>query len=146
MTLLNDTIELKTNAEIGIYDITDRLQSWLSSHRRLDGQVLVFTRHTTTALAVNEFEEQLLADVKKHLAKLVPRNTSYAHNDLIKRNAPPGEPQNAHSHLMAMMLHTSAVIPVINGRLALGTWQSVLFFEFDGPRKRTMSVQFIGRG
>jgi secondary thiamine-phosphate synthase enzyme len=51
---------------------------------------------------------------------------------------------NAHSHLMAMMLSTSEVIPVVDGELALGTWQSILFFELDGPRKRTVFVQISG--
>ena len=57
---------------------------------------------------------------------------------------PPDELENAHSHLMAMTLHISEVIPVINGKLALGTWQSVLFFELDGPRQRTLLVQICG--
>jgi secondary thiamine-phosphate synthase enzyme len=51
---------------------------------------------------------------------------------------------NAHSHLMAMMLSTSEVIPIVDGQMALGTWQSILFFELDGPRKRTVSVQISG--
>jgi len=57
---------------------------------------------------------------------------------------PEDEPMNAHSHLMAMMLTTSEVIPVIEGKLALGTWQSVLFFELDGPRKRNVLLQISG--
>lgn len=144
MKILNDTIEVRTEEETGIYDITDRLQRWLSSQHVLDGQMLVFVRHTTTGLAINEFEEQLLADIREHIAKLVPRDAPYAHNDLIKRNAPPGEPKNAHAHLIAMMLHTSEVIPVIDGGLGLGTWQSVLFFELDGPQNRTVFIQFTG--
>ena len=144
MRVLNDTIELQTNEGIGIDDITDRLQGWLSSNQLRDGQILVFTRHTTTAIAINEFEEQLVADIKELFARLVPSEAVYAHNDLLKRNAPPGEPKNADAHLIAMMLHTSELIPIVNGSLALGTWQSVLFFELDGPRKRTISIQFMG--
>jgi secondary thiamine-phosphate synthase enzyme len=66
------------------------------------------------------------------------------HNDLHLRDVPPDEPMNAHSHLMAMMLSTSEVIPIVHGQLALGTWQSVLFFELDGPRKRSVFVQISG--
>ncbi len=66
------------------------------------------------------------------------------HNDLHLRDVPPDEPINAHSHLMAMMLSTSEVIPIVDGKLALGTWQSLLFFELDGPRKRTVFVQISG--
>ena len=57
---------------------------------------------------------------------------------------PEDEPMNAHSHLMAMMLSTSEVVPIVDGKLALGTYQSVLFFELDGPRKRTVFCQIGG--
>lgn len=106
--------------------------------------MLVFSRHTTTALAINEDEERLLEDVKVHLEKLVPSSGTYLHNDLHLRDVPPDEPINAHSHLMAMMLSTSEVIPIADGKLALGTWQSILFFELDGSRKRTVFLQICG--
>ena len=104
----------------------------------------MFSQHTTTALAVNENEARLLEDVKIHLEKLAPQSVGYLHDDLHLRNVPDDEPMNAHSHLMAMMLSTSEVIPIVNGQLALGTWQSVLFFELDGPRQRTVFVQLWG--
>ena len=106
--------------------------------------MLVFSRHTTTALAINEYEERLLEDIKVYLRKLAPESDKYLHNDLHLRIVPPDEPMNAHSHLMAMTLSTSEVIPIIDGQLALGTYQSVLFFDLDGPRKRTVLVQISG--
>ncbi len=109
------------------------------------GQVLVFSRHTTTALAINEDEERLLEDVKVFLNKLAPVGDHYLHNDLhLRVGIPDDEPMNAHSHLMAMMLTTSEVIPVVDGKLALGTYQSILFFELDGPRQRTVFCQVMG--
>jgi secondary thiamine-phosphate synthase enzyme len=85
-----------------------------------------------------------LEDIKVFLQKLAPESDSYLHNDLHLRDVPEDEPINAHSHLMAMMLTTSEIIPIVDSKLALGTWQSVLFFELDVPRKRTVFVQISG--
>ena len=144
MQIRNEILEVETKTGIGIYNITPQIQEILEATRLKNGQVLLFSRHTTTALAINENEERLLEDIKVHLRKLAPESGTYLHNDLHLRDVPPDEPANAHSHLMAMMLSTSEVIPVIESQLGLGTWQSVLFFELDGPRKRTVLVQLSG--
>lgn len=144
MLIKHEIIELKTDKGIGIYNLTPEILKVLQAANIKNGQVLVFSRHTTTALAINENEERLLEDVKVHLRKLAPENETYLHNDLHLRDVPPDEPENAHSHLMSMMLSTSEVIPVVDGKLALGTWQSILFFDLDGPRTRTVSIQIIG--
>ena len=144
MQIINEIVELETESGIGIYNLTPYLTKILASSRVKHGQVLVFSRHTTTALAINEYEERLLEDIKVYLRKLAPESDKYLHNDLHLRIVPPDEPMNAHSHLMAMTLSTSEVIPIIDGQLALGTYQSVLFFDLDGPRKRTVLVQISG--
>ncbi|MBD1908485.1 secondary thiamine-phosphate synthase enzyme YjbQ [Funiculus sociatus GB2-A5] len=144
MQIINKLIEVETDKGIGIYNITPQIEKLLHLTSVRNGQVLVFSRHTTTALAINENEERLLEDVKIHLEKLAPPSGSYLHNDLHLRDVPDDEPINAHSHLMAMMLSTSEVIPIVDGKLALGTWQSILFFELDGSRKRSVSVQISG--
>lgn len=144
MQIINQEIKVETDRGICIYNITLEIVKLLQVTSIKNGQVLVFSKHTTTALAINENEERLLEDVKVHLGKLAPESGRYLHNDLHLRDVPPDEPINAHSHLMAMMLSTSEVIPVVDGKLAMGTWQSVLFFELDGPRKRTVFVQICG--
>lgn len=144
MPIINKLIEIETDKGINIHNITPKIEELLSLTSIETGQVLVFSRHTTTALAINEFEERLLEDVKVYLGKLAPESERYLHNDLHLRDVPEDEPINAHSHLMAMTLSNSEVIPVINGKLALGTYQSVLFFELDGPRKRTVFCQILG--
>ena len=144
MQIINEIIEIKTDQGINIYNVTPLIEKNLAATSIKNGQVVVFSRHTTTALAINENEERLLEDVKVHLKKLAPESEKYLHNDLHLRDVPPDEPMNAHSHLMAMMLSTSEVIPIVDRKLALGTWQSVLFFELDGPRKRTLFVQICG--
>ncbi|GET43074.1 secondary thiamine-phosphate synthase enzyme YjbQ [Microseira wollei] len=145
MQIINEIVELETDAGINIYNITPELTKILEASGIKTGQVLVFSRHTTTALAINEYEERLLEDIKVYLRKLAPESDKYLHNDLhLRTNIPPDEPMNAHSHLMAMTLSTSEVIPVVDGQLGLGTYQSVLFFDLDGPRKRTVFVQISG--
>lgn len=144
MKCINQLIQLETETGISIYNITSKIQALIDVNSVNSGQAIVFSRHTTTALAINEDEERLLEDVKVHLRKLAPETGSYLHNDLHLRDVPEDEPENAHSHLMAMMLSTSEIIPIIDGKLALGTWQSVLFFELDGPRKRTVLLQLCG--
>ncbi len=87
----------------------------------------------------------MLEDIKVFLQKLAPESGSYLHNDLqLRPNIPADEPINAHSHLMAMMLNNSEIIPIVEGKLGLGTYQSILFFELDGSRKRTVLCQITG--
>jgi secondary thiamine-phosphate synthase enzyme len=144
MPIIHKILEIETDTGINIYNITPQINDFLAATQIQNGQVLVFSRHTTTALAINEDEVRLLEDVKVFLRKLAPESDRYLHNDLHLRVVPEDEPMNAHSHLMAMMLNNSEIIPVVEGQLALGTWQSVLFFDLDGPRKRTVFVQVTG--
>ncbi len=144
MPIINKLIEVETDSGIYIYNITPEIEKLIASTGINNGQVLVFSRHTTTALAINEDEERLLKDIKVFLRKLAPESDRYLHNDLHLRDVPEDEPMNAHSHLIAMMLSTSEVVPIVDGKLALGTYQSVLFFELDGPRKRTVFCQLSG--
>ncbi|WP_413199292.1 secondary thiamine-phosphate synthase enzyme YjbQ [Nostoc piscinale] len=144
MPIIHQLIEIATEPGINIHNITPKIKDLIAQTSIKNGQVLVFSRHTTTALAINEYEVRLLEDIKVFFAKLAPASDRYLHNDLHLRDVPEDEPMNAHSHLLAMMLSTSEVIPIVDGELALGTWQSVLFFELDGPRQRTVSVQISG--
>ncbi len=145
MTIAHHLLEVDTNPGISIYNLTPQIEALLATSAIQHGHVLVFSRHTTTALAINEYEERLLADLKAHLRQLAPPDRPYRHNDLhLRANIPPDEPMNAHSHLMAMMLSTSEIIPVRDRQLALGTYQSILFLDLDGPRRRTVSCQIWG--
>jgi secondary thiamine-phosphate synthase enzyme len=111
----------------------------------VDGFVTVTSRHTTTALTINENEERLLADIKNFLLRLIPPGDSYLHNDIALRDCPPDEPENAHSHLAAMLLGSSEVIHLHQGELVLGQWQSVMLCELDGPRERKVAIQIYGQ-
>lgn len=145
MKIVNRSIELETATGIEIYDITPQIQAIVSETDIQSGQALLFSRHTTTALAINEFEPRLMQDLKTYLRKLAPEADAYLHNDLhLRPNIPPDEPMNAPSHLMATTLSTSEVIPIDAGKLALGTYQSILLFELDGPRRRSVFCQVWG--
>jgi secondary thiamine-phosphate synthase enzyme len=137
-------IAVDTDPGIGIYDMTPRLRELLAGSGIRNGFCIVSSRHTTTALAINEHEARLLEDIRIFLERLVPADAGYKHNDIHLRDCDPDEPENAHSHIMAMLLGSSEAIPVVDGELALGTWQSLLFFDLDGPRSRILNVQLVG--
>jgi secondary thiamine-phosphate synthase enzyme len=144
MKIFTKIINISTESGINIYNVTPQIEKLIKESAIKDGQVLIFSRHTTTALAINENEERLLIDIKAYLNKLAPPEQKYLHNDLHLRDVPPDEPMNAHSHLMAMTLSTSEVVPIVDRQLALGTYQSVLFLDLDGPRNRTLLIQITG--
>ena len=140
---------------VSLHDITDDVRSAVSSAGIKNGTVTVLSRHTTTAVTINEAEPRLMDDVRVFLRKLAPPDDFYLHNDLHVREAPldwPGgpdawraqEPENCHSHLLSMLLGNSETIPVVDGELMLGTWQSVMLVELDGPRTRTVGVHVAG--
>lgn len=143
MKALYRLIELETGPGVEVRDLTPQLRSLLADSGVRHGQMVVASRHTTCAITVNENELRLIEDLKNVLARLVPQAGDYLHNDIQARGMP-DEPRNAHSHIAAMLLGASQTIPVVDGRLALGTWQSVMFVELDGPRPRTAGVQITG--
>jgi secondary thiamine-phosphate synthase enzyme len=106
MPIIYQLIEVKTESGIHLYNLTPQLLEILKTTAIKQGQILVFARHTTTALVINENEERLLEDLRVHLKKLAPPEDKYLHNDLHLRDVPPDEP----IHLMAMMLSTSKEI------------------------------------
>lgn len=153
MPIAHTMLDVETEAGIQLYNLTPKIQAFVASTAIVQGQVIVFSRHTTTAIAINEDEPRLAKDIQMYLQKLAPERElaigeqrhRYWHNDLhLRPNIPPDEPENAHAHLMAITLSTSEVIPIIDGQLALGTYQSVLLFELDGPRQRTVLLQVSG--
>lgn len=162
-----------TPAGISVQDVTPQIRACLEAHFKTrrssqrSGVVHILSRHTTTAVSINEDETRLRDDIVEFLQKLAPSDFSYKHNDLHLRPASEKdraaiernwmskgkgsleefmaqEPINAHSHILAMMLGQSETIPVVGGELALGQWQSVLFIDLDGPRNRTLGVQVMG--
>lgn len=143
MSITHHMLRLATESATGVYDITPPLRELIARERIDDGWLIVTSPHTTAAITVNENEPRLLDDVQRFLARLVPKDAEYLHNDIEARGMP-DEPRNAHAHIAAMLLGATATLGVRDGRLALGQYQSVLFVELDGPRARRVSVTIGG--
>ncbi|EEH56232.1 uncharacterized protein MICPUCDRAFT_8703, partial [Micromonas pusilla CCMP1545] len=137
-------LEYATLRGIQLIDVTADVRARVKAAGIENGVVNVLSRHTTTAVTINEAEGRLMDDVRQYLTRLAPPGDPYLHNDLHLRRVPVVEPENAHSHLLSMLIGNSETIPVVDGELALGTWQSVMLVELDGPRTRTLGVQVVG--
>lgn len=123
-------IDVSTSGSVEIIDITRRIADQVPAQHT--GTCTVFVPHTTAGVTINEAESRLLADIETILSKLVPAEDGYEHDAID---------DNAAAHLRSILLGSDLSIPVTNGELALGTWQSILFVESDGPRPRTVTVQ-----
>lgn len=132
-------ITLDTRSPVEFVDLTKEVAGALEESRVKDGIVTIFTKHTTTAIKINERCERLQDDMKEMLINAV-RLPHYRHDEnTVDSRA------NSKSHLMSMLLSASENIPVSGGRLMLGGWQSVFFVELDGPRRqRQIMVKIIG--
>ena len=144
MKTFSTFIELETGEGISLHDLMAEIRAAVAASGIQEGFVTVTSQHTTTAIAINEYEERLVEDVKRFLVWLIPPGGRYLHNDIALRDCPPDEPENAHSHLAAMLLGSSEVIPLAAGKLVLGQYQSVMLYELDGPRRRRVSVRVYG--
>ncbi len=128
-------MDIKTTSRTELIDITDRVRALVKESGVKDGICIISTRHTTSGIIINENERGLRTDILDMLESLVPENKNYAHNQIDN---------NADAHLRAVLLGTSAVVPVEDGHLVLGTWQSIFFVELDGPRTRSVNVKIMG--
>jgi secondary thiamine-phosphate synthase enzyme len=133
-------LRVETRAPLEFVDLTDRLASLACGLG--SGCLHVFTRHTTTGLLINEAEPLLLEDLAERLARWVPADDAYRHDDFSRRvvNLGPGERVNGHAHCRAALFRSSESVPVVGGALCLGRWQRVLLVEFDGPQTREIMV------
>ncbi len=135
MKVEHGSIEVSTSERFEIVDITREVVGWLRSIKASNGVLTVFVPHTTATVAVNERESGLLQDILDLLKSLTNPGGPWRHNRIDN---------NAHAHLSNVLVGHSACIPVRDGRLLLGTWQSILFIELDGPRRRRVLLTYIG--
>ena len=133
MNVKTEIIKIDSKKKFEIVDITSCINSLIDIE---DGIVSVFSKHSTSAIVVNENESGLLNDLEFMLDNLVSNKFSYSHDRIDN---------NASSHLKSFLLSSSECIPVKNGKMDLGTWQSVFFIELDGPRHaRTITLTMVG--
>ena len=140
MVIISKSLKISSSSNFQIIDITHDIIAILnetSKENKIEnGIVNIFTKHSTSAIRVNENEKGLLLDFEKALKDIVKEKDNYKH-DFIDNNAA--------SHIRAFLLGSSETIPIVDGRLDLGTWQSIFFVELDGPRSnRIVELTFIG--
>src|SRR5438477_4066898 len=141
MKVFNASFTLSSEEGTEVTDITKLVREAVQQFPISAGIALINTLHTTCAVFINEFQSALIDDLKGLVEKLVPERGGYRHDDPRFSDCERG---NAHSHLRAALLGRSVALGVNNGELTLGRFQSIIFAEFDGPRKREISVQVIG--
>lgn len=124
---------VQTTRRVMVVDITDRVAEARRELSLERGALLVFVPHTTAGVTINEnADPSVRADLLMTLDRLVPETLPYTHAE-----------GNADAHVKASLMGSSVLVPVVDGRLALGTWQGVYFTEFDGPRRRHVWVSAL---
>jgi secondary thiamine-phosphate synthase enzyme len=132
------SISLSTRGDADIHDITVQVASNVAQSGLKDGTVTIFCPSSTSGLTTIEYESGALSDLKRLFDEIIPSSREYAHN------ARWGD-GNGHSHIRASMLGPSLTVPFKNGNLTLGTWQQIIYVDFDNrPRKRELVLQVIG--
>ena len=146
MKSLNYCISMVSRKAPEFIDITDQVHKYVVQSKIKNGCVLIFSKHTTASIKINENEPLLLKDMEQFLEHIAPRNGHYQHNDFTVRtvNMTDNERPNGHAHLQSLLLGSSETIPLINGVLQLGKWQRIFLIELDMPRPREVLVQVIG--
>jgi secondary thiamine-phosphate synthase enzyme len=139
--VFNRIVDWITSDRLQVINITERINDIVRKSGIRDGLVHLQSLHTTSAVFLNEWQEALLHDVKSFLEQIVVRDRYYRHNDPQHSDC---ERQNADSHLRGMLMGQTLCLQVRNASVLLGTWQSIIFAEFDGPRSRSLAVQVSG--
>lgn len=133
-----------------VTDLTEQSAAWVNESGMKDGLLTVFVHHTTCILSINELDEPcLLGDINQHLRDEIPKNKSYLHNGPLRwKNLCEDDDKcdrNADAHIKSFLYGSPSQTMIIrNGKVVWGQWQRLCLIDFDGPRKRNISVQIIG--
>src|SRR4026208_84970 len=138
MAVISKSISVNTKGNADIHDITDQITNAVSKSGLTAGTVTIFCPSSTSALTTIEYESGAISDLKRLFDEIIPVNRKYAHNERW-------HDVNGHSHIRAALLGPSLTIPFVDGRLTLGTWQQVIYVDFDNrPRQRELILRLIG--
>jgi secondary thiamine-phosphate synthase enzyme len=136
--IISDQLELSTKGNADMHDITGEVGRLVRSSGVRDGVVTVFAPSATSALTTIEYERGALADFRRLFNEIADPTRDYQHNLRWQDG-------NGHSHIRAALLGPSLTVPFIAGQLTLGTWQQIVFVDFDNrPRQRRLVVQIMG--
>lgn len=141
MKVVSTSFTICSEEPTEVSDITKLVRDAIHRSPVATGIAVINTLHTTCALFVNEFQSALVDDLKRLVERLVPERDGYRHDDPRYSDCERG---NAHAHLRAALLARNVVVGVSERELTLGRFQSIIFAELDGPRKRDVTVQVIG--
>ncbi len=140
MKYYTEEINLTTSQALEFIDVTNQVRELVDGCGIANGLVNICSKHTTTGVKINENCARLQQDMENLLQEIAPQTNNYLHNEQTIDGR-----GNAHSHLMSLVVGSSETVPLEHGKLKLGTWQSVFFMEFDGPRtSRVINVTIIG--
>ncbi len=145
MKIYKQKIELKSSSQIEFIDITDKVEEIIANSGVREGQVLVYSPHTSASIVVNHNESMLIQDFMRVLYRLVPVSDRYSHDlfELTRSKTSDGR-SNGHSHCKAMLLGVSETLPIEKGKMIFTEKQSIFFAEMDGARTRDVIVQVFG--
>jgi secondary thiamine-phosphate synthase enzyme len=141
MKIQYEEFSVSTRKRMEIQDITSNVINVVNESGIINGLVHLWVPHATATIAVNEHDTDLWDDILTAFERLVPMKGNYRHN--AKYNWTANE-QNAHAHIMNCLIKPNVTVPLENGKMQLGTWQSILFIELDGLRTRQVNVQVMG--
>jgi secondary thiamine-phosphate synthase enzyme len=141
VTVRSATLSVATAERLELVDLTERVRSFVAASGVAEGQAQIWSLHTTAGVFVNEWQEALLADMRAAIARLVPQDAYYRHNDPALSDC---DRRNADAHLRNLFVGQNVVVPVSRGLPVLGRWQRVILAEFDGPNERQVFVQAFG--
>ena len=139
--VFNRIVDWITNDRLQLLNITERVNEIVRKSGVRDGMVHLQSLHTTSAVFINEWQDALVHDVRSFFEQVVQRDQYYRHNDPAYSDC---ERKNADSHMRGMLMGQTLCLQVRNATVLLGTWQSIIFAEFDGPRSRSLAIQVSG--
>ena len=138
VALITETVEISSKIGTDIIDITGLVGQHLAQSGIINGTVVLFVPGSTGALTTIEYESGVIRDLAEAIERLVPRDIPYAHDQRWGDG-------NGYSHVRAALLGPSLHIPVVDGRLSLGTWQQIVLINFDNrARRRRLIIQVMG--
>jgi secondary thiamine-phosphate synthase enzyme len=136
--IVQNKLELNTKGYNDIVDITSQVQEFIFESKIKDGYVLIFVPGATGGITTIEYEPGLIQDLPEMLEKIAPMNKSYFHDKTWHDG-------NGYAHLRSALLGPDITIPIQNQKMVLGTWQQIVFLDFDNrPRYRHLHVQICG--
>jgi secondary thiamine-phosphate synthase enzyme len=144
MKFLSRTFEIQTEKGPQFVDITDRVEAATKEAGLQNGFAVVFSKHTTAAISINEAEPHLIKDMEEMLEKMAPSSHDYEHNRYAHALSTNGERPNGHSHCQQLLLGASESVPIADGKLVFGVWQRLFLVELDHGRDREVVVHLIG--